>query len=111
MLNRFVLIAFAMIATSALAAPTTAPSDESTVTRVYDVSDLLWSKNDYKAPQENIGSSTGGGGGGGQSLFAGQSQAPDATPQPSRQDLVNNLIKLLTDTIAPETWKDNGGSL
>jgi hypothetical protein len=93
---RFGLLLSALIAASVLAAPATAPADENppTVTRVYDISDLLWLITDYPA--------------------AGEGAAAGTVPAENtitRQELAENVIKLITDTVASDTWKDNGGTI
>ena len=90
------------------------------VVRVYDIRDLIINIPDFtNAPDFNITSnnssssgSGGGGGGGGQSLFGGSSSGQTTTTnQPTRQDLVDSIIKLIEDTVATDTWKDNGGTV
>src|SRR3954471_7471978 len=111
MLKRLVCIACVVIVTGWTwsAPPTTAPSNDEIVTRVYDISDLLWSKSDYYAPAQTMQMPVRGGPG---NLFGGgegYAPQPNDPSHPSRQDMVDNIVKLLKDTIAPETWKDNGG--
>jgi type II secretory pathway component GspD/PulD (secretin) len=55
-------------------------------------------------------SQTGGGGGGGQSLFNNQ-QNQDQQGANARADLVASIIKLMEDTVASDSWKDNGGNV
>jgi type II secretory pathway component GspD/PulD (secretin) len=110
MLKRIVTIAFTAIAmtSASFAAPTTAPADDSIVTRVYDISDLLWARNDYFAPAATMEMASEGN----RPLFGGGA-APDGgntISGPSRQDLADNIVKLIQDTISPETWKANGGN-
>src|SRR4051794_34962953 len=89
-----------------LAQPTTAPAakDGEIVTRVYDVSDMTWRKNDYPvaggddAPGGSGPAMPFGAGGGG----AAPAQQPSATA---------DMIHLITDTVASDTWRDNGGNL
>ena len=97
---------------------------QSTVTRVYDIRDLIINIPDFTdAPDFNISSNNtqtsgqgggGGGGGGGQSLFGGGGgaggQGGNEPGQPTRQDLVDSITKLIEDTVATESWKDNGGT-
>src|SRR5438477_5890097 len=115
MLKRLTLMVIVVIATNlrSQAVPTTAPANDAIITRVYDISDLLWQKTDYYAPAQTMelteSGRGGGGGGGGQNLFGGGQ--PTETPAPSRQDLVDNIVKLMQDTIAAETWKANGGNI
>ena len=87
-----------------MAAPTTAPAEQNgdIVTRVYDISDLLWQKTDYPVPSNDT---TGAGAG----LFPQQAADPDAHP-PST-NLAGDYIKLIEDTVASDSWKDNGGQI
>ena len=97
------------------------------VVRVYDIRDLIINVPDFNnAPQfsleaaQNSGGSQGGGGGqqgvtqGGATnqLFsggAGGTQQQNAGP--TREELVESITKLVEDTVATDTWKDNGGSV
>src|SRR4051794_15364530 len=77
-----------------------------TVTRVFDITDLI-----QGAPGVAAGVPGGFAGGGGdmqQQMFAagmvpGQPQ-PGGPPQ---QELVTSIVRLIQETVAPETWKDN----
>jgi general secretion pathway protein D len=85
------------------------------VTRVFDIRDLIINIPDFdQAPdfnitQSNTGGGRGGGGGGG-SLFGGGGNQNDQQG-PTRQELVDSIIKLIQDTVASESWKDNGGTV
>jgi general secretion pathway protein D len=82
------------------------------VTRVYDIRDLIVNIQDFDDPpdfQINQASSAGGGGGG-QSLFGGTGQADDAAGG-TRAELVDQIISLIQDTVASDTWRDNGGNV
>ena len=101
------------------------------VVRVYDIRDLIVNIPDFTdAPNFSIDASQnqGGGGGGGQALGqgggGGQAQVTNQLFQnanqqgqngrnqgPTRQDLVDAITKLIEDTVATESWKDNGGSV
>ena len=98
------------------------------VVRVYDIRDLIIDVPDFTdAPQfsldasQNQGQGGGGGGGIGQgggstaqvtnSLFAGGAQQTQQQTGPTRQDLVDAITKLITDTVSSDSWKDNGGSV
>ena len=106
------------------------------LTRVYDIRDLIINIPDFtNAPifdltsLSNQNSSSGGGGvggvgggvgggggGGGQSggLFGQSGQNQQQNQQntgPTRQELVDSIIKLITDTISPDSWRDSGGSV
>jgi general secretion pathway protein D len=93
---------------------------KNTVTRVYDIRDLIINIPDFtNAPDFNItsnnsgGGGRGGGGGGGQNLFGGGGggNGTEENNQPTRQDLVDSIVKLIEDTVSTETWKDNGGTV
>jgi hypothetical protein len=79
------------------------------IVQVYLIGDLLHTVPNFTdAPifdltQVGQSGKSGGGGGG---LF--QTQNADA-PQISRAEQIENIIKLITDTIEPEIWKSNGG--
>ena len=95
---KFSLFLVPILASSVLAA--TAPAADAkdeTATRVYDVSDLLWQITDY--PAENP-----------MPVINGPAPAPPAVRM-SREDLVDNLTKLITDTVEPDSWKENGGTI
>ncbi len=59
------------------------------------------------------GGGQGGGGGSGQGLFSTNTQGQQSTQstQQQRQDLVNALVDTIKSTVAPDTWRDNGGSI
>ncbi|MDX2200941.1 MAG: hypothetical protein SF069_18455 [Phycisphaerae bacterium] len=95
------------------------------ITKVYDISDLLTraprfanaAQLDPAQALQNVGQQQGGfggggGGGGGQGgqLFQGgmgqQNQEDDVDPQ---QD-IDRIIKLIEDTVEPDTWTANGGT-
>lgn len=83
------------------------------VTRVYDIRDLILQVPDFDQPPNfNLqGSSVGGGGGGGQ-LFGGQGAGQGAQAgQQTRAELVDAIIGLIQDTVASDSWKENGGSV
>src|SRR2546430_2688032 len=77
-----------------------------TLARVYDVRDLLMSLPDFSyhgtigMPEEN-------------ETVVIHPLEPAAT-QPThktRQELMDDIIRLVTDTVDPDSWKDNGGSV
>jgi type II secretory pathway component GspD/PulD (secretin)/tetratricopeptide (TPR) repeat protein len=89
--------------------------------RVYDIRDLIINIPDFTdAPQFSLdsaqntgGGASGGGGGGvqmGNMLFNGGTAANMETG-PTRQELVDSITKLIEDTVATDTWKDNGGAV
>jgi general secretion pathway protein D len=93
------------------------------LTRVYDIRDLIIQVPDFNnAPtfdlqnqtNQTSGGGGGGGGSGGQSLFGGSGSGGnenDQQNQVTRQQLVDNITKLITDTVAPDTWRDAGGTV
>jgi general secretion pathway protein D len=83
------------------------------VTRVYDIRDLIVNIQDFDDPpdfQINQGSQAGGGGGGGQSLFGGTG-AQDDQAGGTRAELVDQIVSLIQDTVASDSWRDNGGQV
>lgn len=96
-----VLIVVGFCTTWSPAQPTTAPAEEkeSTVTRVYDISDLIWRKNNYPAPAATDSEN---GSDGATTTDSGDN---------GRQEIVDSICKLLQDTVMPDSWRDNGGML
>ena len=100
---------------------------KNTILRVYDIRDLIIQIPDFDdAPdfslnstsnntsQNPSGSGTGGPQAGGvtNNIFGGNGATGGAQEQTqSRQDLVDSIIKLITSTIAPDSWRDAGGSV
>ena len=90
-------------------------SDSKLITRVYPVEDLVVHIPDFAGPTFNLqnqGNSTSGQGGGGSSggtLFqdSGTNETQD-TPQ-SKAQRADSLVKLITDTVRPDVWRENGG--
>jgi general secretion pathway protein D len=98
---------------------------KNTITRRYDINDLLFVAPDYtnapnlslqNAGQGQTGGGGGGGGGGGQgqSLFQdnnnnGNQNGQQATQQ--RAERVDEIKKYITDNVDTTTWKDNGGDV
>jgi hypothetical protein len=89
------------------------------VTRVYDVRDLLLRIGDYPfagtmagsaTPKPAAASTMGGGGGGGGGGGAPAEAAP-AVAGPGGQSAADQIERLVLETIAPETWRDSGGSV
>src|SRR5690242_11612577 len=102
MLKRLAFIALLVLTTksSTIGQPTTAPADEQVVTRVYDISDLLWTKSNYFAPADKAEST-----GGGMPGMTGSNGQPADHPA-SNPDLADQIQRLLMDTVDPQTWKD-----
>src|SRR6185503_6157707 len=92
---------------------------KNTLTRVYDIRDLIIEVPDFtNAPTFNLQSQSsstsggGGGGGGGQSLFGGGGGGQGGEQQQrTRQQLVEDITRLITETVAPESWRDAGGTV
>jgi type II secretory pathway component GspD/PulD (secretin) len=90
--------------------------NRSTLMVIYDIKDLLIVIRDYSAvPQFDLNSSlqaasSGGGGGGGQSPFQGGTQQT-TTGGPTQEELTDELVRLLTEQVDPDNWRENGGSV
>ena len=102
---------------------------KNTLTRVYDIRDLIINIPDFNdAPDFSLNSTSnnssqnggggaggggGGGGGGNNNLFGNNSQGGGQKQDqgPTRQELVDGIIKLITETVAPDSWRDAGGSV
>ncbi len=97
--------------------------NKNTVTRRYDINDLLFVAPDYtNAPNLSLqnagqGQSAGGGGGGGagaqgQGLFTDQGGQQNQQQQgQDRANRVDEIKKYITDNVDTNTWKDNGGDV
>lgn len=94
-----------------IAISTTDDLARNTSTRTYDIRDLLVIVPDFaeNAPDFNIGQTTStGGGGGGQGPFGGGGTGNNFDDN-ERDDLIEQIIALIQDTIAPDSWRDAGG--
>lgn len=83
-----------------------------TVTRVYDILDLIHPVPDHAAPSLQLGeTSTDGGGGdggtGGGALFGDTGDAGE-TAEPARSEMIENIVGLLEETIDPNSWRPTG---
>jgi len=97
-------------------------ADRQMVTRVYDVQDLLMDTPDFNnAPDfnlqsssntqtNNFGSNNSAGSSQSSSLFSGGAGGGNESSAASKQNTADQLVKLITDTIRPDIWKDNGGA-
>lgn len=93
-------------------------ADSVLITRVYPVDDLVMSVPDFAGPTFNLqsqGTQTsgqgGGGGGGGQSLFGGSGGNAGQQDTPaSKQQRADSLVKMITDSVRPDIWRENGGT-
>ncbi len=91
---------------------------KNTSTRVYDLRDLIVNIPDFNdAPQFSLqaqNSVSGGSGNAGQQggLFASDAQPSNpAQKGPTRQELVDEIVRQITETVAPDSWHDAGGSI
>lgn len=94
------------------------------VTRTYDIRDLIINVPDFtNAPSFDLANTTnqggggrsgggGGGGGGGNSLFGNTStQNQNEQQGATRDELVEQITGLITDTVAPDSWRESGGTI
>jgi type II secretory pathway component GspD/PulD (secretin)/tetratricopeptide (TPR) repeat protein len=104
---------------------------KNTITQVYDIRDLIINIPDFTdAPDFSLNSTSnngqqnpqggggiGAGGGGGQQgqqtnqLFGNNTTTTKEDAGPTRQELVEQITKLITETVAPDSWRDAGGSV
>jgi len=95
--------------------------DKNTLTRVYDIRDLIIDIPDFtNAPNFSLQSTSqqgqgggGGGGGGGssQGLFENADQDRQNQDQGrTRQEMIDEITRLITETVSPESWRDAGGT-
>jgi len=97
--------------------------NQNVVTSVYDVRDLLIDVPNYQVQdiaQTLNALNTGGGGimagsqgGGGQTTNLNLSSSSGGTQvqQRTSKDLLDEIMKLMTDNVAPESWRGNGGTI
>ena len=88
-------------------------ADQEMFTEVYSVEDLVMIVPDFVGPTLNLQQSAqvsggGGGGGGGQSLLSSANQATNEQTS-TKRDRGEALVKLITDTVKPDIWRENGG--
>jgi len=76
-----------------------------TYTRVYDIRDLIVRVPNFESPSVDVGS---GGNDGGDVLGDEDEDDDDNENVPSRQELIDNIITLVTDTIDPDSWPPLG---
>jgi len=99
--------------------------NKNVLTRVYDIRDLIINVPDFTdAPKFDLNSATqqsqagtgggsggGGGGGGSQSgLFGGGTATAKETGK-TRDQLVDDITKLIQETVASDSWKETGGQV
>lgn len=82
-----------------------------TQTKIYLIRDLLVVPEDFSenAPNLDISSTTQTGGGGRTSVFTGGGTINNADREQEREELIEQIVTLITETIASDTWRDNGG--
>ncbi len=94
-------------------------------TRVFDIQDLLVQAPNFTAPTFNLqnqsstsgvqvssGSSGGGGGSGSSNLFSGgQGQGGQQQAGKTRAQMVTEITQLIENTVARNSWIDNGGTV
>jgi hypothetical protein len=91
-------------------------ADQQLITKVYPVEDLVLEVPNFAGPTFNLQSQTGqtsgagGGGGASQSPFSGSGSNESLEPGTNKQTRADSLVKLITDTVQPEVWRENGGT-
>jgi general secretion pathway protein D len=95
--------------------------NKNTVTRRYDINDLLFVAPDYnQAPQldlssANSGQSAGGGGGGGgggsSNLFSGGQTQDQSQNQNNREQRIDEIKQYIQQNVDANSWKDAGGDV
>ncbi len=87
-----------------------------TLTRVYDISDLIVRVPNFSSPRINLASNTGnnaGGAGGG--IFGNTStntgNAGNEENIPTKQEIINNIKNMITEQVDRDTWVVNGGTI
>ena len=78
-------------------------------THIYDVRDLLRADHDFLAGPGATTTTTAAPGGQPQALFA--ASAPSAGPANPYSESVDRLSRLIQDQIAPDSWRDAGGTI
>lgn len=87
-------------------------SDRRLITRVYPVEDLLLTIPDFTdAPRFALQTAqiSGGGGGAGQSLLGNAGTGQD-NEQIAKAERGRSLARLVTETVQPDIWRENGGT-
>jgi len=77
-----------------------------TITRVYDVRDLIVRVPNFAGPSlelEDVGAEGGGGGGG--DLFADEDRDEEEGEVLSKGELINEIIQMIADTVDPNSWR------
>jgi hypothetical protein len=82
-------------------------------TETYDVRDLLIEIRDFNnAPKLDITQTSGGNSGSGQSPFQGGNTGGTSANDTGKSldERAKDLVKIITETVEPEQWRDNGGN-
>lgn len=88
---------------------TQAEADKQMVTRVYPVEELLVTVPDFEGPKLNLERSGGGEGGGSSGgIVQGNSNGQDEAK--TRVERADDLVAMITSTVRPDVWRDNGGT-
>ena len=94
--------------------------NKNTVTRRYDINDLLFVPPDYNdAPKLDLssagqGQSAGGGGGGGttsNNLFTGGQNSQTDNQNNNREQRIDEIKQYIQQNVDPNSWKDSGGDV
>ena len=91
-------------------------ADNKLITKVYPVEDLVVEVPNFIGPsfnlqnQTNTASGAGGGGGGSQSIFSGSTTGEQGQEQTTKAQRAGGLVQLITETVRPEVWRENGGT-
>ena len=78
-------------------------------TRTYDIRDLLINVQDFQGSDVQASNDSGDAESAGQSLFGGGSNNNNNNNEQDRTSRVEQITQLITDTIASDSWKVNGG--
>ncbi|MBL8888084.1 MAG: hypothetical protein JNK16_15615 [Phycisphaerales bacterium] len=87
--------------------------NKSTLMVIYDIRDLLIEVPDYNnVPQFDLNSAlqSSGGGGSGSSPFSGGQQQQQG-PQRTQEERTDELVRILTEQVDPDNWRENGGAV
>ena len=74
------------------------------ITRVYDLRDLLMNVGDYPFPGR-IGAPAG------REVVIDFNTGSKPATQPSREQRVSDFVRLITETVFPDSWRDAGGTV
>jgi len=88
--------------------------NKSTLMVIYDIRDLLIEIPDYSSvPQFDLNSAlqSAGGGGSGSSPFSGGGQQTNNAPVKTQEERTDELVRILTEQIDPDNWRENGGAV